>query len=82
MIGEVTSIDAAAKKIELKGDDGAAYTVILGDSTSFLRVPPGEKDLKKATKIAFSDLVVGDRALALDRLRKRPRPFRRAPSSS
>ncbi len=67
MIGEVTSVDAAAKQIKLKGDDGAAITILLGDNTSFLRVAPGEKDLKKATKIAFSDVMVGDRALALEK---------------
>ncbi len=64
VIGEVTSIDAAGKQIKLKGDDGAAYTVTLSDNTSFLRIPPGETDLKKATKIAFADVMVGDRALA------------------
>src|ERR1700685_4551868 len=64
VIGEITSIDGAAKQIKLKGDDGASYTLTLSDSTSFLRIPPGEKDLKKANKIAFSDLAVGDRALA------------------
>jgi len=64
VIGEVTSIDSASKQIKLKSDDGAAYTVTLSDSTSFLRIPPGEKDLKKASKIAFTDLMVGDRALA------------------
>jgi hypothetical protein len=67
VIGEVTSIDAAAKQIKLKGDDGASYTVMLADNTSFLRVAPGEKDLKKATKIAFTDVMVGDRALALEK---------------
>src|ERR1700733_3181869 len=67
VIGEVTSIDAAGKQIKLKGDDGAAYTVILGDATSFLRVAPGEKDLKKAAKIAFADVMVGDGARALEK---------------
>ena len=67
VIGEVTSIDAAAKQIKLKGDDGASYTVMLADNTSFLRVAPGEKDLKKATKIAFTDVMVGDRALAVEK---------------
>ena len=67
VVGEVTAIDAAGKQIKLKGDDGVAYTVILGDNTSFLRVAPGEKDLKKATKIAFTDVMVGDRALALEK---------------
>lgn len=64
MIGEVTSIDASAKQVKIKADDGTAYTVALDDNTSYLRVPPGEKDLKKAAKIAFSDLAVGDRLLA------------------
>jgi hypothetical protein len=64
VIGEVTSIDGASKQLQLKADDGAAYTVTLSDSTSFLRIPPGETDIKKATKIAFSDVAVGDRALA------------------
>jgi hypothetical protein len=64
VIGEVTSIDSAGKQVKLKGDDGAVYTITLSDNTSFLRIPPGEKDLKKASKIAFSDMTVGDRALA------------------
>ena len=64
VIGEVTSIDAPTRQIKLKGDDGATYTVTLSESTAFLRIPPGEKDLKKASKIAFTDVIVGDRALA------------------
>lgn len=64
VIGEVTSIDSASKQVKLKGDDASVYTVTLSDNTSFLRIPPGEKDLKKASKIAFSDVTVGDRALA------------------
>jgi hypothetical protein len=67
VVGEVTAIDGAGKQIKLKGDDGTSYTVILGDNTSFLRVAPGEKDLKKAAKIAFADVMVGDRALALEK---------------
>jgi hypothetical protein len=64
VIGEVTSSDGASKQLTLKADDGTAYIVTLSDSTSFLRIPPGETDIKKATKIAFSDVAVGDRALA------------------
>ena len=64
VIGEVTSIDAGSKQIKLKADDGAVYTVALANNTAVLRVPPGETDLKKATKIAFAEVMVGDRALA------------------
>ena len=50
IIGEDHFDRCASKQIKLKGDDGAAYTVTLSDSTSFLRIPPGEKDLKKASE--------------------------------
>jgi Cu/Ag efflux protein CusF len=68
IIGEVTALDASAKQIKVKADDGALYTINLGDATSYLRIPPGEKDLKKATKIAFTDVEVGDRVLARGQL--------------
>jgi hypothetical protein len=64
VIGEVTAVDASAKQIKVKTDDGTGYTVTLDDNTSYLRIPPGEKDLKKAAKIALSDVEVGDRVLA------------------
>jgi hypothetical protein len=65
VIGEVTSIDAASKSIKIRADgSGASYTINLDDKTSYLRVPPGEKDLKKASKIALSDISAGDRMLA------------------
>ncbi len=62
--GEVTSVDASAKQFKVKADDGVNYTVALQDSTSYLRMPFGEKDQKKATKIEFSDIAVGDRLIA------------------
>lgn len=64
VIGEVTAVDASAKQIKVKADDGVLYTINLGDATSYYRIPPGEKDLKKAAKIAFTDVEVGDRVLA------------------
>jgi len=61
--GEVTSIDASAKQLKVKADDGVSYTVALQDNTIYLRMPPNETDQKKAVKIAFSDVTVGDRLL-------------------
>lgn len=63
MTGEVTAIDAAAKQLKVKADDGVTYTVALQDNTIYLRMPLGETDQKKATKIALSDITVGDRLL-------------------
>lgn len=64
IVGEVTAIDAAAKQFKVKTDDGAVFSINLAEGTNYLHIPPGEKDLKKATKIAFSDVAVGDRLLA------------------
>src|SRR5579862_1337382 len=64
VIGVVTAVDTAAKKITLKTDAGPESTVMVEDASIYLRVPPGEKDLKKAETIALTDLAVGDRVLA------------------
>src|SRR5438128_12554241 len=68
VIGEVTTIEASAKQLTVKTDTGNLVSVLLNESTSYLRVPPGEKDLKKATKIALSDIGVGDRVYARGQL--------------
>lgn len=68
VIGEVTAIDAAGGQLSVKIDAGAAVTVLLSDKTLYLRVPPGEKDLKKAARIALADVAVGDRVYARGRL--------------
>jgi hypothetical protein len=62
VIGEVTTIDAGAKKIIVKLDAGATFTATVDEKTLYLRVPPGEKDLKKAARIALENVAVGDRA--------------------
>jgi Cu/Ag efflux protein CusF len=63
-IGEVTAVNAAAHEIALKLDGGGAITVKLTDKTVYLRVPPGEKDLKNATRIALDEVAAGDRVYA------------------
>ena len=61
--GEVIAVDASAKRFKVKGDDGTNYTIALQDNTIYLRLPLGETDQKKATKIALADVLVGDRLL-------------------
>src|SRR5438094_605316 len=68
IIGEVTSVDSGAQRLMLKPDKGDPVTVALAEKTVFLRVPPGEKDLKKATRIGLSDIGAGDRVLARGQL--------------
>src|SRR5437868_7040641 len=64
VIGEITALDKSAKQLTVKADSGASYTVKLDDKTTFLRIAPGEKDIKKATAIALNDLNTGDRVSA------------------
>lgn len=68
VIGEVTATNPAAKQIELKMDAGGTVTIILQDNTLYLRVPPGETDLKNAVKITLAEIGVGDRVYARGRL--------------
>jgi len=64
VIGEVTAIDAGAGKLTIKADDGSTSEIVLSDQTSYMSVPPGERDLKKAERIDLKDVQVGDRVLA------------------
>ena len=66
-IGEIVSIDAAGKQVRVKTDKGEEVTVPLQEQTSYLRMPPGEKALTKATRIELKDIGVGDRVLARTR---------------
>src|SRR5579875_1494352 len=63
-LGEVTSIDKDHRGLMLKEDKGGTVDISIGEKAFVLRVPPGETDLKKATRITFGDIGVGDRLLA------------------
>ena len=68
VIGEVKAIDATARQMTIKTDAGTLVIATLSDTTTYMRVPPGEKTLDKATKIAFTDVGVGDRVFARGRV--------------
>ncbi|PYT20798.1 MAG: hypothetical protein DMG57_40830 [Acidobacteria bacterium] len=61
-IGEIASIDPGQRQLLVKTDSGAVISAVLDDKTLYLRVPPGEKDLKKASRITLPEVVQGDRA--------------------
>ena len=67
-LGEVKVKDAAGKQLIIKTDAGSLVTVVLSDSTSYMRVAPGETTLTNATKITFTDVAEGDRVLALGKV--------------
>jgi len=60
-LGTIKSV--AANSLVLATDAGAEVTANVDANTKILRISPGEKDLKNAEAISFSDLQVGDRIL-------------------
>jgi len=65
-IGVVTEIRPGS--LTLHTDAGSEVAVQLPEAVVVLRVAPGSKDLKSATKIAVGDIKVGDRILVRGRL--------------
>jgi hypothetical protein len=63
--GTVTSVDADAKQLSLKSDKGEAVSVTTTDRTRILRIPPGETDPQKGSKITLAELNAGDRAVII-----------------
>lgn len=62
--GEVTVADAAAHKVIIKTDAGAAIILNTDEKSSLLRIPAGENSLANAAKIEFADIHMGDKVLA------------------
>jgi len=62
--GEVTAVDASARQLVVKPDNGGSATVRIAEQARILRVPDGEKDPQKFTKISVNDISEGDRVLA------------------
>src|SRR5215207_3489034 len=68
VLGEVTAIDPAGKKISVKAEAGQAVTVSVDDKTLYRRIPPGGTNIEKAVVIGIADIAVGDRVLARGKL--------------
>jgi hypothetical protein len=60
-IGSINAI--AGGNIRLAPDSGPQVSVTVDPSTQILRIAPGEKNLRNATRLQFEDLQVGDRIL-------------------
>ena len=63
-LGEVKTIDAAAKQLTIKTDAGASVTVTVTDKTSYKKLAPGEKSLTNATDTTLAEVGEGDRIMA------------------
>jgi hypothetical protein len=63
--GTVRSVNAGGNELSLKSDKGDDVSVSTTERTLILRIPPGETDPKKGSKIALSSLSAGDRAVII-----------------
>ena len=62
VIGTITTVDAASHAITVKEDKtGTEQKILVGNTRTLLKVAPGAKDLKSATRITADDLHAGDR---------------------
>lgn len=64
VIGTVDKVDTPSKVFTVKTDKNGDTTVKFDEKTSFLRIPAGETDTKKATPSKSDEVGAGDRILA------------------
>jgi len=65
-VGTIKSI--SGNTLTLATDTGSDVTIQVQDATKFLRIAPGQKDLKDATPIQLTDIQAGDRILVRGKL--------------
>jgi Domain of unknown function (DUF5666) len=62
VLGTITSVDSATHTVTVKDDkSGTEYVVSTANTRTLIKVLPGAKDLKGATRITAEDLATGDR---------------------
>jgi len=63
LLGTVTEFKANSFQIGLKLDSGEALFFPFGTETEVVQIPPGERDLGKATPAAVTGILLGDRVM-------------------
>ncbi|HKR10591.1 MAG TPA: hypothetical protein VJT15_00940 [Pyrinomonadaceae bacterium] len=63
-IGEVKTIDAAAKQLSIKTDAGSDVSVVVNDKTTYKKLAPGATSLTSAADTTFAEITQGDRIMA------------------
>ena len=63
-VGEVVSVDASARQVTIRTDEGKSVSISAGEQTSITRVPPGAAAADKAVKIPLAEITVGERLFA------------------
>ena len=63
--GTLSAVNADLRQLVMKSDKGEDVTITTAENTLFLRIPPGETDAKKGSKITIGALAPGDRAVVI-----------------
>ena len=63
VLGTVTEFKANSFEMGVKSDAGEALFFPFGTDTEVVQIPPGERDLGKATPAAVTGILVGDRVM-------------------
>ena len=63
VLGQVESVDASARTLKLKTEDGTVLSVVLAEKGTVMKVAPGETSLQNAAPIGFDGISTGDRVL-------------------
>src|SRR4051812_46068450 len=63
--GTLSAVNADVRQLVMKSDKGEDVVITTAENTLFLRIPPGETDAKKGTKITIGALAPGDRAVVI-----------------
>ena len=79
-VGEVTAVEASARQIRIKTEDGRQLAVRLDAATTLARVPPGAARSDQAVKITLQEVAVGDRVFARGELAADGQTFARTAS--
>ena len=66
VVGAIKAINGSSMSVTL--DQGGTVSVTVQDGAQFLRVEPGQTDLKSAVPMQLSELQVGDRVLVRGRI--------------
>lgn len=63
LLGQVETVDAAARSLTMKAADGVTVSVSLAEKGNVVKVAPGETSLQNAAPIAFDGITAGDRVM-------------------
>jgi hypothetical protein len=63
--GTVTAVDTGANRISVHTDKGDAVAVSVTERTPLIRMPAGETDVRKGSKVALAGISAGDRIVAV-----------------